>query len=285
MVLTVALDVTPLDGVRASHSAANGWDGVDGFGQFQVLGLERFAGTWIRFRATLCSDHMNSIWPKLTFDCGSGFSSFGGKVLPRCSRAAPEVDYVLFLPRGLRAVRLDLVSSGAHFFLSNVRATLLSKFSASIRMLAVVRAADGNIAGARHALRRLLTLVHRPSIFPLHDRYREIRLGRGYSYSDWIKEFEATPDSFEAIACSRSAWPFKPTISLLMPVYNTAERLLCKCIESVIAQRYPDWELCIADDASTAVHIRKQLDAYTRVDSRIKVFFRATTGGIAAATN
>jgi len=285
MALTVAVDLTPLDGVRLSHSAANCWEGIDGFGQFRVLGLEQFAGAWIRFRATLSSEDLNSIWPKLHFDCGNGFSSFGGKVLPRCSRAAPEVDYVFFLPRGLRAARLDVVSGSAHFFVSNVQATRLSKFSASIRMLAVVRAADGNVAGARHALRRLLTLVHRPSIFPLHDRYREIRLGGGYWYSDWIREFEAAPESFEAISRSCSAWTFKPALSVLMPVYNAPQARLCECIDSVIAQRYPNWELCIADDASTAAHIRTQLEAYARGDSRIKVVFRATTGGIAAATN
>jgi glycosyltransferase involved in cell wall biosynthesis len=285
MALSVRLNLKPMDGVRPSDPVGNWWDGVDGFGQFEVLGMEGLGGRWVQLSGTVYGDDEKSVWPKLHFDCGGGFAGFRSKVLPECTRSTPEMDYVFFVPRGLQAARIAVTSSGTHFFLSNICATPLSRFSASMQMLAVVRAADGNVAGARHALRRLLSLVHRPSIFALHDRYREISLGRGYSYSDWIREFEAAPGSFDVIARSCEAWPFTPTISVLMPVYNTAEGLLREAIDSVIAQCYADWELCIADDASSATHVRAQLKSYARADSRIKVVFRTATGGIAAATN
>ena len=35
-----------------------------------------------------------------------------------------------------------------------------------------------------------------------------------------------------------------------MPTYNSPERWLAACLDSVLAQDYPHWELCIADDAS-----------------------------------
>ena len=35
-----------------------------------------------------------------------------------------------------------------------------------------------------------------------------------------------------------------------MPVYNTPEKWLVKVVDSVRAQTYSKWELCIADDAS-----------------------------------
>jgi glycosyltransferase involved in cell wall biosynthesis len=70
-----------------------------------------------------------------------------------------------------------------------------------------------------------------------------------------------------------------------MPVYNTPERLLRGAIESVRAQLYANWELCVADDASTAPHISEVLREFATLDSRIKVVRREVNGHIAAATN
>lgn len=70
-----------------------------------------------------------------------------------------------------------------------------------------------------------------------------------------------------------------------MPVYNTPEVFLREAIQSVLDQVYPDWELCIADDASTAPHIRGILEEYQRKDSRIKVVFRTQNGHISVTSN
>jgi GT2 family glycosyltransferase len=77
----------------------------------------------------------------------------------------------------------------------------------------------------------------------------------------------------------------QPAISILMPVYNTPEQWLRRAIDSVIDQHYPNWELCIADDCSTAPHVRRILDEYSSRDKRIKVDYRDINGHIANATN
>ncbi len=77
----------------------------------------------------------------------------------------------------------------------------------------------------------------------------------------------------------------KPVISVLLPVYNTPEKWLRLAIESVVNQQYPRWELCIADDCSTAPHVRKILEEYRQKDSRIKIVYRSENGHIARATN
>jgi O-antigen biosynthesis protein len=78
---------------------------------------------------------------------------------------------------------------------------------------------------------------------------------------------------------------YTPCISVLIPVYNTEEQFLRRCIESVIDQVYPNWELCIADDASTLPHVRELLTGYTKKDPRIRVVFREKNGHISAASN
>ncbi len=40
---------------------------------------------------------------------------------------------------------------------------------------------------------------------------------------------------------------YEPKISILVPTYRTPEKLLCEMIDSVRAQSYGNWELCIAD--------------------------------------
>ncbi|QYO66642.1 glycosyltransferase family 2 protein [Leptolyngbya sp. 7M] len=76
-----------------------------------------------------------------------------------------------------------------------------------------------------------------------------------------------------------------PLISVLLPVYNLDAVWLRKCIDSVRSQIYENWELCIADDASTKSHIRPLLDEYRRKDARIRVTYREINGHISAASN
>ncbi|ACD95241.1 glycosyltransferase family 2 protein [Trichlorobacter lovleyi] len=77
----------------------------------------------------------------------------------------------------------------------------------------------------------------------------------------------------------------QPLISVVMPVYNTPLRYLKEAIDSVIAQVYKTWELCIVDDASTDSEIKGLLQEYERSDLRIKVVFRENNGNISTATN
>ena len=67
------------------------------------------------------------------------------------------------------------------------------------------------------------------------------------------------------------SFSYRPTFSLIVPVYNTDERWLRRCLDSVLRQLYPDWELCIADDASTDPTVRRVLEEYRAKDTRIRV--------------
>jgi glycosyltransferase involved in cell wall biosynthesis len=89
----------------------------------------------------------------------------------------------------------------------------------------------------------------------------------------------------QAIAGDIEKMTDRPLISVVMPVFNTPEPYLRAAIASVRQQLYPNWELCIADDASTASHIRSILEHYRTIDSRIKVYYRSENGHISAASN
>src|SRR3546814_9751650 len=54
---------------------------------------------------------------------------------------------------------------------------------------------------------------------------------------------------------------------------------------SVLVQAYPNWELCIADDASPSPYVREVLEEYQRRDARIRVSLRKDNGHISEASN
>ena len=58
-------------------------------------------------------------------------------------------------------------------------------------------------------------------------------------------------------------------ISIIVPVYNT-EKYLDRCIQSILAQTYPDFELLLIDDGSTDSS-GVICDRYAMLDSRVKV--------------
>jgi glycosyltransferase involved in cell wall biosynthesis/LmbE family N-acetylglucosaminyl deacetylase len=105
-------------------------------------------------------------------------------------------------------------------------------------------------------------------------------------YQRWIEKFDHCDHEvirqYQAMTQDLAA---KPLISIVMPVYNAEPRWLCAAIDSVLAQAYPHWELCIADDASTHAEVRETLERYTTADERIKVVYRPQNGHISAASN
>jgi GT2 family glycosyltransferase len=119
----------------------------------------------------------------------------------------------------------------------------------------------------------------------LHARYFARAFGERRKYQKWIEAHKLTDEQRAGVITKIESFEQEPLISIVMPVYNVEEKWLRACIESVIAQLYPNWELCIADDASPAEHIRRVLDEYAARDERIKVTYRAENGHISAASN
>jgi len=115
---------------------------------------------------------------------------------------------------------------------------------------------------------------------------REIVETPVHSYAKWLETYAPeTPQALAELRRQGAALPRRPLISLLMPVYDIAERWLRAALDSVLAQTYAEWELCIADDASTQPHVRTVLEEYRQRDDRIKVIFRPANGHISAASN
>lgn len=75
-----------------------------------------------------------------------------------------------------------------------------------------------------------------------------------------------------------------PAVSIVIPVYNTQESALRRCLDSVLNQEYKDLELIAVDDGSTKNNAAEVLDEYAAKDERVKVIHKKN-GGVSSARN
>ncbi|PYK89846.1 MAG: glycosyl transferase family 2 [Verrucomicrobia bacterium] len=106
------------------------------------------------------------------------------------------------------------------------------------------------------------------------------------TYLEWLERFASLTPEMRANFHQRIlALAHRPVISVILPVYNGDLSFLSIAIASVRRQIYENWELCLADDASTDSRIRPFLEGLAREDRRIKVLFREQNGHISACSN
>ncbi|MBD5493411.1 MAG: glycosyltransferase family 2 protein [Lachnospiraceae bacterium] len=96
------------------------------------------------------------------------------------------------------------------------------------------------------------------------------------------------PDSDEAERQRGQRFPRMIKFSILVPLYNTPEIFLREMIDSVMAQTYENWELCLAD-GSDAEHgyVRNIVEEYQKKDGRGRIVYEKLdkNEGISGNTN
>ncbi|HEY5525872.1 MAG TPA: glycosyltransferase, partial [Clostridium sp.] len=95
------------------------------------------------------------------------------------------------------------------------------------------------------------------------------KVNENVSYDKWSRKVLPTA---EQLASERNhVFEYNPKISIIIPTYNTKIVFLEEVIDSVINQSYTNWELCIADGASSNQDTIKRLKEYEQQDKRIRV--------------
>lgn len=140
--------------------------------------------------------------------------------------------------------------------------------------------------------KRILCRMRQEGVAPVwKEIWRRLvrKTGQGYNpiaaYEEWVVQQRLDHEACSRIVQEMQAFSLRPLFSIIIPVYNVEECWLRKCLDSVLAQLYPYWEVCVADDASTLSHVRSVLEEYAAKDSRIRIAFREENGHISAASN
>ncbi|MDR1756667.1 MAG: glycosyltransferase family 2 protein [Culturomica sp.] len=72
----------------------------------------------------------------------------------------------------------------------------------------------------------------------------------------------------------------QPTVSIIIPVYNTESNYLRHCIESVTGQSYTNLEILVIDDKSTRREVCSIVEECARTDRRIKFIRNRENHGV-----
>lgn len=120
----------------------------------------------------------------------------------------------------------------------------------------------------------------------LRNAYHRFKLERNTDnkeYAYWIFKNEYSKlDEIQA----QSSFDTSPKISIIMPTYNPNLKFLAEAIESIEAQTYGNWELCIADDASTQNEVKDFLHFLEKKNNdKYKIIIRKENGHICEASN
>lgn len=110
--------------------------------------------------------------------------------------------------------------------------------------------------------------------------------GTSGNYAEWVELYETLgPADRTALRRELDSLGNQPLISIILPVYNPDLDLLSAAIDSVERQIYENWELCIADDASTDPRVRSFLQKLAAGDKRVRLTLREINGHMAACSN
>jgi hypothetical protein len=112
------------------------------------------------------------------------------------------------------------------------------------------------------------------------------------AYHEWLTRHRLPTviGGIESIARTRATTRRRgggvPLLSVVVPVYRTPIWALRRCVGSVLAQTFAEWELCLVDDASGDAELSATLRSLAKLDRRITRCSRSpSNGGISAATN
>lgn len=102
-------------------------------------------------------------------------------------------------------------------------------------------------------------------------------------YQTWLKENRVTKK--ELNQQRKTVFQENIKFSLVVPLYKTDKYLLKALVDSVLAQTYSNWELCLSDGSGADSPIRSILEEYQKKDPRIKVVFNEKQLQISDNTN
>ena len=107
----------------------------------------------------------------------------------------------------------------------------------------------------------------------------------GGTYGQWLQRNAARASDVARMRAISDILPLRPLISIVMATFDTRPEHLRAAIESVRAQAYPHWQLCIADDASGDPQVVSIVAEYAAADDRIVHVVRPQNGHISLAGN
>ncbi|GJD46272.1 hypothetical protein AFCDBAGC_4152 [Methylobacterium cerastii] len=222
--------------------------------------------------------------PYVFFDFGDGFSSADSCFLS--SGSGGLLECIVFINKPAKQVRFDPTEEVGIIRHLNFSIKSVSEISVLKAQFGEAWRQRSSITSFFPTIKEFYRLNTESNIYILPSHYSNSTHSKDPSYNQWINKYDYISSRDKASYLVKiDNLLHKPKISVLMPTYNTDIHLLKEAIRSVTSQLYNNWELCIADDNSTDVRVRKLLKRYAKKEKRVKFVSRNTNGHICACTN
>ena len=133
-----------------------------------------------------------------------------------------------------------------------------------------------------HVTKYMLKYFFKHGIRGIRTAYREMdRVG----YHQWFLEHRISQEMLEEQKQQEFQFQYRPKISILVPTYRTPIPVLREMIDSVCAQSYSNWELCIADGSMGDEELEQTVAEYHDSDNRVVYKKLEENKGISGNTN
>lgn len=196
------------------------------------------------------------------------------------------------LPRKTKIVKVYVIADGKKYLICKLQNRLVGRILRKLKSIAYSRIKK--ISKFNRTIKKGLSIAwkeyHFLIPFSLWGKYYKLFIKKikgldeqfynpfiKNDYAKWILESEKET-IYEPLK-------YKPKISVIIPVYNVSRQLLSECLDSVLNQKYDNFEICLADDNSTNIETIQTLKEYEMKSELIKVVYRKENGHISNASN
>ena len=119
--------------------------------------------------------------------------------------------------------------------------------------------------------------------FVIKSRHKLQGIDSDYDYPEWVSLTKSTE---EELAQQREiVFDYMPRLSVVIPAYKTPERFLSAMLDSLLAQTYTNWEVCVADGSPKGEGVERVLKRYAMKDERFRYVILGENKGISGNTN
>ena len=119
--------------------------------------------------------------------------------------------------------------------------------------------------------------------FVIKSRHKLQGIDSDYDYPEWVSLIKTTEE--ELAQQRETVFDYMPKLSVVIPAYKTPERFLSAMLDSLLAQTYTNWEVCVADGSPRGEGVERVLKRYAMKDERFRYVILGENKGISGNTN
>ncbi|UQB43275.1 glycosyltransferase family 2 protein [Thiomicrospira microaerophila] len=284
-ITTFPITLKPVSGL--TKNAANCWQAKDNDPQF-VFKRRKLSVGWYLVELEIEHEDKHHHQAKLYPDYGDGITEQAAIALPLMP--GKVTGRVVYIEKNLKKLRLDPTETAGEF---SIKRLLISRIPSQYALFRICkRLAHHHPEYTGMAIKNIKDKLNTEAE-QTNEKLRELAL-QAYAqtfslsnsdlcYQTWIETVE-NPKLKKTQGILKPP-SYNPTISILLPAYNTEPQHLAQCIQSVIVQTYPNWQLIIVDDASNKKQHIEVIKTLQNQDNRILFKQRNRNGHISQASN